>query len=80
MSSVLLLFALLALLMWGVAEAAFPDVLKTTWSSVDPVTTLGDHVKLSVFLASIGVLAGSLGGAADSKNIIRNVLFAHREL
>ena len=80
LSSVLLLFALLALLMWGVAEAAFPDVLKTTWSSVDPVTTLGDHVKLSVFLASIGVLAGSLGGAADSKNIIRNVLFAHREL
>lgn len=80
LATVVLLFIMLAILMWCVAEFAFPDILKSTWSTVEPVTSFGDHVKLSVFLASIGVLAGSLGGAADSRNIVRNVLFAHREV
>jgi len=77
--AVAVLFVFLGGVMWAVAETAFPETLKETWSSMDPVTSLGDHIKLSVFLASIGILAGSLGGAADSRNIIRNVLFVTDE-
>ena len=77
----LFLFVFLGGLMWFVAEVAFPDILKETWSSTGKyIGGTGDLLKLSTFLASIGVLAGSLGGAADSKNIIRNVIFAHPEV
>ena len=79
-AAVVVLFVLLGGLMFLVAETAFPDSLKVTWSSLEPVTSLADHFKLSVFLASIGVLAGSLGGAADSRNIVRNVLFVNDEV
>lgn len=57
----------------------FPDVLKDSWTSVTPATTLNDHVKLGAFLASVGVLAGSLGGRADSKQLVRSVLFLDEE-
>ena len=77
--AVILMFLLLGGLMWLAAETIFPDTLKKTWSTVEPVTTLGDHLKLATFLAAIGVLAGSLGGAADSRNIVRSVLFARDE-
>ncbi len=38
-----------------------------------------DHVKLSLFLAALGVLAGSLGGRADSQALVRGVLFIDEE-
>ena len=76
LAAVVLMFILLGGMMWLAAEAVFPETLKETWSSVDPVTTFGDHAKLATFLAAIGVLAGSLGGAADSRNLVRSVLFA----
>jgi hypothetical protein len=36
-------------------------------------------MRLVVFLASVGVLSGSLGGSADSRSVVRNVLFAADE-
>lgn len=57
----------------------FPTELKESWTSVAPATTLADHLKLGAFLASVGVLAGSLGGRADSKRLVRSVLFLDEE-
>ena len=73
--AVLTMFVVLGALMYFAAETVFPESLKETWTTVSAVTTVGDHLKFATFLASLGILAGSLGGAADSRNLIRNVLF-----
>lgn len=57
----------------------FPPALKESWTSIAAATTLTDHLKLGAFLASVGVLAGSLGGRADSKHLVRSVLFLDEE-
>ena len=57
----------------------FPRSLMRTWTTVDPATGLVEHLKLSSFLAAFGVLAGSLGGQADSKQVVRSVLFVDEE-
>ena len=44
-----------------------------------PATSTMDHLKLSAFLAAMGVLAGSLGGRSDSRDLVRNVLFLTEE-
>ena len=50
-----------------------------TWPTTDPAINVLDHVKLSVFLAAVGVLTASLGGSADRKDIIQRVLFLDEE-
>ncbi len=70
------LFLTFALLMYGVVVFVFPDPLMDTWTSVRAGTTLGAHVRLVAFLGAVGVLSGSLGGSADSRSVVRNVLFA----
>jgi hypothetical protein len=50
-----------------------------TWPTVDPAVRVIDHVKLSMFLAAVGILAGSLGGRADSQQLVRYVLFLNEE-
>ena len=57
----------------------FPKKLMATWPTVDPATKPLDHFNLSLFVAALGVLAGSLGGRADSKDLIRAVLFVDEE-
>jgi predicted Zn-dependent protease len=57
----------------------FPERLMATWPTVDPADRTADHLRLSAFLAAIGVLAGSLGGRADSRDLVRNVLFLDEE-
>jgi predicted Zn-dependent protease len=57
----------------------FPRRLMTTWPTVDPATRVIDHIKLSMFLAAVGLLAGSLGGRADSQQLVRYVLFLDEE-
>ena len=57
----------------------FPRKLMETWPTVDPAVRTLDHVKLSLFVAALGVLAGSLGGRADRKDLIRGVLFLDEE-
>ena len=70
------LFVLFALLMYGVVVFVFPDPLMSTWTSDQDGATAGAHFRLVLFLAAVGILSGSLGGSADSRSVVRNVLFA----
>ncbi len=59
-----------------------PHKRMITWSTVDPAMRTIDHVKLSLFVAALGIRAGSLGGSADRPNRpdrVRRVLFIDEE-
>ena len=73
--ALLLLFAFFGGLMYAGVVTVFPERLMAAWSTGEPATSTLDHVKLSLFLAGMGVLAGSLGGRSDSRDLVRNVLF-----
>ena len=73
--TLLLLFVFFGGLMYAGATTVFPERLMAAWSTGEPADTTLDHLKLSLFLAGIGVLAGSLGGRSDSRDLVRNVLF-----
>lgn len=74
--TLLVLFVFFGLLMYGVVVFVFPDPLMSTWTSDKDGATFGAHMRLVFFLAAVGVLSGSLGGSADSRSVVRNVLFA----
>lgn len=74
-----LLFAGFAGLTYLGVVTVFPRKLMETWPTVDPAVRPIDHVKLSLFVAALGVLAGSLGGRADSADLVRGVLFVDEE-
>ncbi len=82
-TSLFLTLALVYALFFGLTYLGivtiFPHRLMATWPTVDPAVRTVDHVKLSAFLAAIGVLAGSLGGRADSQDLVRSVLFLDEE-
>jgi len=71
----LLLYALFFGVSLVSALLMFPEELKSTWATVYPADTWIAQVKLGMFLATMGVLTGSLGGRADSETIIYEVLF-----
>ncbi len=73
------LFAMFALATYGGVVTIFPRKLMETWPTVDPAVRPLDHIKLSLFVAGLGLLAGSLGGRADSKDLVRAVLFVDEE-
>lgn len=73
------LFIMFGVLMYGVVVFVFPDTLMSTWTSDKDGATFGAHMRLVAFLASVGVLSGSLGGSVDSRSVVRNVLFAADE-
>jgi hypothetical protein len=75
----LLLFVVFMGLTYLGTITIFPRKLMETWPTVDPAVRTLDHVKVSLFLAALGVLAGSLGGCADSKDLVRGVLFVDEE-
>ena len=77
--TMLLLFAIFMGLTYLGTVTFFPRKLMETWPTVDPAVRTLDHVKLSLFVAALGVLAGSLGGRADSKDLVRGVLFIDEE-
>ncbi len=79
MLTLLVMYAGFALLMYAGIVTVFPARLMETWPTVDPAIRTVDHVKMSLFLASMGVLAGSLGGRSDSRNLVRSVLFIDEE-
>ncbi len=60
-------------------KTIFPRKLMSTWPTVDPAVREIDHLKLSMFLAAIGVLAGSLGGRMESRDLVRHILFVDEE-
>ncbi len=75
----LLLFALFVGLTYLATISIFPRKLMETWPTVDPAVRPLDHLNLSLFVAALGILAGSLGGRADSKDLVRGVLFVDEE-
>lgn len=79
MLTLICLFFMFSILMYGVVVFVFPDPLMSTWTSDKDGATVGAHMRLVAFLASVGVLSGSLGGSADSRSVVRNVLFAGDE-
>ena len=79
LATLVLLFLLFGGLMYVGIITVFPERLMETWPTTDPATRTLDHLKLSLFLASMGVLAGSLGGRSDSRDLVRSVLFLTEE-
>ena len=73
--TLLTMFALFAGLMYLAIVTVFPKRLMEMWPGTGEATTAFDHIKLSLFLAAMGVLAGSLGGRSDSRDLVRGVLF-----
>ena len=74
-----LLFAIFMSFLFVGTVTIFPRQLMETWPTVDPAVRTIDHIKLSIFVAALGVLAGSLGGRADRNGLIRGVLFVDEE-
>ena len=77
--TLLLMFVLFGGLMYLVIITVFPERLMESWPGTGEATTAVDHFKLSLFLAAMGVLAGSLGGRTDSRDLVRGVLFITEE-
>ena len=78
--TMVLLFAIFMGMAYLGAVTIFPRQLMETWVTVDPAVTTLDHIKVSMFVGALGLLAGSLGGRADSKDLIRGVLFVDDEI
>ena len=77
--TLLVMFAFFGGLMYLAIVTIFPEQLMESWPSAGEATTPLDHLKLSLFLAAMGVLAGSLGGRSDSRDLVRGVLFVSEE-
>ena len=77
--TLLVMFAFFGGLMYVVIVTVFPERLMASWPGAGEATTALDHLKLSLFLAAMGVLAGSLGGRSDSRDLVRGVLFVTEE-
>jgi hypothetical protein len=73
--TVLTLFVVFFALTFLAAVTIFPEELMSEWASIGAADEAIDHVKLSLFLAAMAVLTGSLGGRIDSKRLVRTVLF-----
>ncbi|HYN87802.1 MAG TPA: hypothetical protein VER55_04705, partial [Ardenticatenaceae bacterium] len=77
--TMIVLYVVFFALSYTAAATFFPDPLKENWPTVDEATHVLDYIKLSMFLASMGVLAGSLGGSAERRNMVRHILFVDEE-
>lgn len=77
--TMVLSFLLFALLAYVGAITIFPNSLMSAWTTADPVSTQAHQLEASLFVAASGVLAGSLGGRADSRRIVRSILFLNEE-
>lgn len=77
--TVALLYVVFAGALYTGIVTIFPQKLMETWPTVDPAVRTLDHVKLALFIGGLGVLAGSLGGRADSRDLVRGVLFVDEE-
>jgi uncharacterized membrane protein len=73
--TLLVMFIFFGGLMYMAILTVFPQQLMESWPGAGEATTPIDHLKLSLFLAAMGVLAGSLGGRSDSRDLVRGVLF-----
>ncbi len=77
--TMLVLYMLFWLLVYLGILTFFPENLMQTWPTVDPAVRTLDHIKLSTFIAAMGILVGSLGGRAENRDVIRHILFIDAE-
>lgn len=77
--TVALLYVFFVAALYSGIVTIFPRKLMETWPTVDPAVRGLDHLKISLFIGGLGVLAGSLGGRADSRELVRGVLFLDEE-
>ncbi|MDQ4078332.1 MAG: hypothetical protein M3220_19055 [Chloroflexota bacterium] len=61
------------------SAAIFLPPEATNWARADADLPVPEEVQLGMFLAAMGVIGGSLGGRADSKKVVRTVLFLDEE-
>ncbi len=73
--TLLIMFGFFGSLMYLAIITVFPQQLMESWLGAGEATTAFDHFKLSLFLAAMGGLVGSLGGRSDSRDLVRGVLF-----
>ena len=66
LATLLTMFGFFACIMYLAIVTIFPEELMASWPGTGEATTAFDHLKLSLFLAAMGVLAGSLGGRSDT--------------
>lgn len=77
--TMLFLYLILFLLVFLSAVTFFPATLKETWPTADPAVGVLEQLKLGMFVASMGVLTGSLGSGAGNQKLVRQVLFLDEE-
>lgn len=73
--TLLVMFIFFGGLMYLAILTVFPEQLMESWPGEGEATNTVEHLKLALFLAAMGVLAGSLGGRSDSRDLVRGVLF-----
>lgn len=79
LATMVVLYGIFFAVTYASTVTIFPRRLMSTWPTVDPAVRVIDHVKLSMFVAAVGLLAGSLGGRTDSTQLVRYVLFLDEE-
>lgn len=68
------LFFMVGLLMLVIEIHIFPADLMQTWPTLDqPEISLADKLRLSAFIATIGVTTGALAGGFESRTLIQNL-------
>lgn len=68
------LFLIVAALMLVIEIFIFPAGLVQTWPTLDqPAVTLADKLRLSAFIATVGVSTGALAGGFESRTMMQNL-------
>jgi predicted Zn-dependent protease len=73
------LFVLIFAFVWGIERYVFPPALMQRWTDLGHLATLGDQLKLAVFVSTLGTLTAALGGGLDKQTVARHLaLFSDR--
>jgi hypothetical protein len=68
------LFLMVAGLMLVIELWVFPADLMQTWPTLDqPAVAFGDKLRLSAFIATIGVVTGALAGGLENRAMVRHL-------
>ena len=68
------LFLIVAALMLVIEIFIFPADLMQTWPTLDqPAITFADKLRLSAFIATVGVTTGALAGGFESRTMMQNL-------
>lgn len=74
------LFLMVAVLMLVIELWVFPADLMQTWPTLDqPRVAFGDKLRLSAFIATIGVVTGALAGGLENRAMMRHLALFENE-